>query len=268
MSSRTGSPKSLARRLEEVALRRAERPAVIDGDVVVTFAELWVRSGRAARALRAHGIASGEPIASWSPNTVESIVVQCAALRAGTPAVHLDPDGGLEHAARALAETRVRVLFTRASHEGRQYPAMIKSIRRELPDLEHVVVHGRAARFERVLRGGWVEFLESGDVCADASGNDSDGSWRGPMQSPVAILFSDGRRGARRVELGEADVLAHDVDGECPPRRVATSLHENGSLIRGCLAPLLAGVPIGLPPQPCDAAPLRSASASQAAGRG
>ncbi|NUP32564.1 MAG: AMP-binding protein [Streptomycetaceae bacterium] len=47
----------------------ADRPAVVDGELRFTYAELWQRSTRLAGALAAHGVRPGDRVAVLAPNT-------------------------------------------------------------------------------------------------------------------------------------------------------------------------------------------------------
>jgi hypothetical protein len=129
-----------------------------------SFERLWQDSARAGAALARRG--SPCRIASWSPNAAEAVIAQWGAILAGAQTIHLDPDWDAGQAHAVLRGLSVDWLFARAFHRGRQYPAMIKAVRAECPGLGDVITHGREPRFERALRGGWLDFLDSGDAAA------------------------------------------------------------------------------------------------------
>jgi hypothetical protein len=129
-----------------------------------TFERLWRECAQAASALVRTGIGPASCVASWSPNAAEALIAQWGAILVGSRTVHLDPDWETSQAREALKGVEIDCLFVRAFYEGRQYPAMVKAIRAECPGLGPVVTHGRVPRFERSLRGGWLDFLDTGDA--------------------------------------------------------------------------------------------------------
>lgn len=69
--------------IEEQAARRPDAPAVIYGDERVGYAALLERSRRVAGGFAALGIAEGDRVALWLPNTVAYIVAALALARLG-----------------------------------------------------------------------------------------------------------------------------------------------------------------------------------------
>ncbi|MEV0328091.1 long-chain fatty acid--CoA ligase [Micromonospora echinospora] len=74
---------SLAMVLAESARRHPDTVAVVDGDVRVTYAELWLEARSHAAALRLLGVAAGDPVALLAPNVVDFPRVYYGALAAG-----------------------------------------------------------------------------------------------------------------------------------------------------------------------------------------
>ncbi|MFE0591315.1 long-chain fatty acid--CoA ligase [Micromonospora echinospora] len=74
---------SLAMVLAEAARRHPDTVAVVDGDVRVTYAELWLEARSHAAALRAAGVAAGDTVALLAPNVVDFPRVYYGALAAG-----------------------------------------------------------------------------------------------------------------------------------------------------------------------------------------
>src|SRR5438093_7756597 len=70
-------------RLREVAREVAMKPALIHGDRVVTYAELDAASDRLAGALARRGIASGDRVTLFMPNSIEFVIAFYATLKAG-----------------------------------------------------------------------------------------------------------------------------------------------------------------------------------------
>ncbi|MER5946715.1 long-chain fatty acid--CoA ligase [Streptomyces sp. NPDC001904] len=74
---------SVATVLQESAARHADRIAVVDGDVRVSYRTLWREALRFAARLRAHGIGPGDRVALLLPNTVDFPRAYYAVLAAG-----------------------------------------------------------------------------------------------------------------------------------------------------------------------------------------
>ncbi len=127
-----------------------------------TFERLWQEAAQVASAFAKHRSLPALSIASWSPNAAEVLIIQWGAILTGAQMMHFDPSWDAVQAQAALSNSRVDYLFVRAFHEGKQYPAMIKAMSGRCSTIGTVVTHGREARFERVLRGGWLEFLDLG----------------------------------------------------------------------------------------------------------
>ncbi|MES2938599.1 MAG: AMP-binding protein [Pseudomonadota bacterium] len=153
---------SLGRDLERAFAAYAGRVAVECGERRLSYAELGAMVRSAARGLAARGVAPGEIVASWSPNAVEPLVTHYAAILHSAAVVHMDPEWSAAEAAACLSGACAVGLFVRAFHQGIQYPALVKTVRRECRQLRFVVTHGREPRFESLLPDGWGEFLQSG----------------------------------------------------------------------------------------------------------
>ncbi len=152
-----------SRLLGRTAANDGDRPAVVGADGTGSSCrELWARSEAVSQALLASGVRPGDRIASWSPPVLEAVLLAVAGLRVGAVLVELDPELELERVTETLAAAQAGWIFIRASFQGRQYPAEIKSLRGRLPELREVVTHGRQPRFERALPGGWAAFVETG----------------------------------------------------------------------------------------------------------
>lgn len=77
--------------LREAAEGYGDRPAVIDGDRSITYAELDERSSQVARLLREIGVSRGDRVGLYLDKSVESIVAVYGALKAGAAYVPFDP---------------------------------------------------------------------------------------------------------------------------------------------------------------------------------
>jgi long-chain acyl-CoA synthetase len=85
---------SLASVLQESALRRPDKVAVIEGPPTrrrVTYAELWDTALRRAAALAAHGVQPGDRVALLALNTVDFVTAYYAILARGAVVVPVAP---------------------------------------------------------------------------------------------------------------------------------------------------------------------------------
>jgi long-chain acyl-CoA synthetase len=78
---------SLASILAEAARRRPDKVAVVDGDVRVTYAELWRQARAYAAGLRELGIRPGDTVALLAPNVLDFPRAYYGALAAGAVVV-------------------------------------------------------------------------------------------------------------------------------------------------------------------------------------
>ena len=93
--------------------RLPEKPALLTTDGrVYTFAQFWDAAIAAARALQDRGVAKGDVIAMFAPNSVEYAAVLHGALIAGAVVTPLNPLYRAGEVARQLADTDATLVFT------------------------------------------------------------------------------------------------------------------------------------------------------------
>jgi acyl-coenzyme A synthetase/AMP-(fatty) acid ligase len=121
---------------------------------------------RVAKSMIACDVGIGDRIGCWSPGTEENTAVALAAFRIGVTVVRFAAECDAAAVYPLLQAIRPKLMFVRAFFDGIQYPALLKSMRSRLSEPPGVIVHGREVRFERLLPGGWMAFLEAGDAVA------------------------------------------------------------------------------------------------------
>ncbi|MFE7542179.1 AMP-binding protein, partial [Streptomyces platensis] len=208
-------------RLVRVAARRyGSREAVVEGRTRVTYAELGERVERAAAACIASGVAPGDRVAVWAPNTLDWIVSALGAVAAGAVLVPVNTRFKGTEAAYVLRRTRARLLFITGTFLGTSYLAALRRAAREgtgpgplpgLPRLEKVVVLSDDAPADCTT---WQEFLADGAAVpaetvrarADALRSDA----------PSDIVFTSGTTGRPKgAVITHAQTLrAYDVWSE------------------------------------------------------
>jgi len=194
------------------AVRYPEVEAVAEGRTRVTYAELGARVERAAAACVANGVAPGDRVAIWAPNTLDWIVSSLGAVSAGAVLVPLNTRFKGAEAAYVLSRSRAKLLFVTGTFLGTSYVA---SLRRAcgaeppgadpgpraglppavrpgplpgLPHLEQVVVlsDDAPAGFRT-----WKDFLASGDGVGPARARAAE-----PDPSAASdIIFTSGTTG-------------------------------------------------------------------------
>ncbi|HEV2704609.1 MAG TPA: amino acid adenylation domain-containing protein, partial [Pyrinomonadaceae bacterium] len=105
---------SVAGLFEQQAAQRPHAPAFIAGGEVLTYAELNRRANRLARHLRGLGVGAETVVAVCLERSFEAAVALLAVLKAGGVYCPLDPSYPAERLAYMLADSRARVLVTRA----------------------------------------------------------------------------------------------------------------------------------------------------------
>src|SRR5262249_2187130 len=114
--------------------------AVVTGSQPVTFGELRALVDDAARALLAVGIAPGDRVAVWAPNSLEWIVAALGVTTAGGVLVPVNTRFRGTEAAYVLARSSARVLYTVRGFLDTDYPALLAGAGVALPALEHIVL--------------------------------------------------------------------------------------------------------------------------------
>ena len=175
---------------------RDDRVAIIEENELgqcrtVTFRELLTLTGRCQAALRRAGVASGDRVAGYLPNVLETVVAMLATASLGAVWTATSADFGFQGVFDRFSQIHPKVLVSADgySYNGRRHDCIEKTQRLvdALPGLERwVVVPGTEAR----LPGGataWESFLEAEPVeptFADL-----------PFDHPVYILYTSGTTG-------------------------------------------------------------------------
>jgi len=153
--------RSVARLVRSAGERFAEREALIDGDVRMSFTDLAGAVDRATRATIAAGIAKGDRVSIWAPNSHEWAVAALGAVSAGAVLVPINTRFKGAEAGYVLAKSGARALFTVEGFLGNDYVSMLAG--EDLPALERIVVlRGTAPSGTQ----SWGEFLTAGDPVA------------------------------------------------------------------------------------------------------
>jgi acyl-CoA synthetase (AMP-forming)/AMP-acid ligase II len=131
-------PEALARAAE----RFGDDEALVDGSVRLSFRQLASQVDRMARALVASGVATGDRVALWAPNSAAWVVTSFAVYAVGAVLVPLNTRYRGEEAGHVLRTSRARLLFTVTDLLGTDLVALLSGVRGLDAIAETVVLEG------------------------------------------------------------------------------------------------------------------------------
>jgi acyl-CoA synthetase (AMP-forming)/AMP-acid ligase II len=180
---------TIPRLVRDAAAQHRARAAIVDRDRTLSFAELAAEVKRASRALVAGGIAHGDRVALWAPNSWRWEVAALAIHSVGAVLVPINTRYKGAEAGYVLAKSGARALFTVCDFLGADHAAMIRADGGTLPRLERIVA------FDTPSSGvvAWDAFVEEGARVSDA-----DADARALAVAPddlCDILFTSGTTG-------------------------------------------------------------------------
>ncbi len=110
----------------------------------MTYAELHEEVARVAAALRAMGVTTGDRVAGFMPNMIESVVAMLAAASIGAMWSSTSPDFGIKGVLDRFGQIEPKVLFCANGYHygGKSFDSLerVGGILAELPSIEKVVV--------------------------------------------------------------------------------------------------------------------------------
>jgi cyclohexanecarboxylate-CoA ligase len=128
--------------LDRAARDHPDRTAVIDRDRRVSFSELSDLVERGAGMLATLGVRPGEVVSWQLPNWLEAVIVHYATLRVGAVSNPIVPIYRGRELRYILGEAGSRLLIVPDVFRRFDYRPMAAELRRDLPQLEHVLVVG------------------------------------------------------------------------------------------------------------------------------
>jgi acyl-CoA synthetase (AMP-forming)/AMP-acid ligase II len=154
--------------LADAARRYGAAEALVDGDLRLGFTALDNRVNQAAHAFLAAGLAKGDRVAIWAPNTWQWVVAALGAQRVGGVLVPLNTRFQADEARYILRRSAAKILCVVGEFLGRNYPATLRMAAGEptadrpyagLPALTEVVVLGSGLRHGML---SWDSFVAAG----------------------------------------------------------------------------------------------------------
>jgi HIP---CoA ligase len=157
--SRASGWTSIASMIADTAARFGDRPAMIDGDTRLSYAELVEQSRRFGAGLVASGIEPGDRVAIWAFNCVEWVIAVLGVFQAGAVLVPVNTRFKGGEGADILSRSGARALITVTDFLGTDYLALLASSEVDLDALATVVVaHGPVPD----QATSWTDFLGAG----------------------------------------------------------------------------------------------------------
>ncbi|HVY11607.1 MAG TPA: FadD3 family acyl-CoA ligase [Mycobacteriales bacterium] len=181
-------PQTIPDLLEATASRFGDAPAVIDGGLTLSYADLLAESRTFAAALVARGVRAGERASIWMPNSWRWIVAVLGIWQAGGVLVPVNTRFKGTEASDILGRAGVRLLVTVSDFLDTDYVAMLEGA--PLPELADIVIARGPVTGRSVP---WDDFLAlaTPDSVVDAANRRKDLT----PDNPSDILFTSGTTG-------------------------------------------------------------------------
>ena len=186
-------PAHLPALLRQSAQQHGSRPAIVDGDITLTYADLLQRSEQVARSLIALNVQAGDRVALWAPNVYEWIVAACGVHAAGAILVPLNTRMKGAEAADILERSGAKLLFCIGDFLQQHYPALLRDCRPAT--LAHVVVLRGQPRADVALPGdhAWENFLALGQAVPVQQVHEREAALH--ADSTADLMFTSGTTG-------------------------------------------------------------------------
>jgi len=112
--------------------------------VNITYAELYHQVARLAKSLRKLGIKTGDRVAAFMPNMMETVIAMLASTSIGAIWSSCSPDFGIKGALDRFGQTEPKILFTADGYfyNGKTFDSLerVAGMLTELPSIQKVVV--------------------------------------------------------------------------------------------------------------------------------
>jgi acetoacetyl-CoA synthetase len=185
----------------------------VHDSVKITYAELYDRVARLAKSLREMGVTTGDRVAGFMPNMMETVIAMLAATSIGAAWSSCSPDFGIRGVLDRFGQIEPKVLFTANgySYNGRPFDSLgrIADILKQLPTIQKVVVVPYTERESDI--SGVPRAVHYEDFASNESGLEI-AFEQVPFGHPLYIMYSSGTTGLPKCMVQCAGgILLHQM---------------------------------------------------------
>ncbi|GAA4487974.1 AMP-binding protein [Microbacterium panaciterrae] len=253
VSNATTVPALLAEKAEQLAAH----PAIVDGKVTISYADLHARVRAVARGYLAQGIVPGDRLGLWAPNRYEFILAMLGAQYIGIAVVPLNTRYTDHEAAEILARSRATGLVLADGFLGKSYSGSLRTAAADhgsdgtvLPGLPHLRTLITLDDDVQAPVISWAAFLADGALVDDQRVTEAAAAVS--QDDVMDVLFTSGTTGvpkgvltAHRQTLAVARAWALGADLVAEDRYAVVNPFFHGFGYKaGMIASLLAGATI------------------------
>ncbi|MBM3486737.1 MAG: acyl--CoA ligase [Alphaproteobacteria bacterium] len=211
--------------LRQAAARHPAKPALIQGEAVLSYAALDGLANRIARAFAAAGLTKGDRVAVLSRNRPEYVALLFGAARSGTVLTALSPLAAPAELAHILTATRARCLAYEA-----EFDAVASELRTRVPSVErHIILDAPAVGSDAIAFARFIDPMDETPPALAVAATD-----------PLAMTFTGGTTGfpkgavvshRARVASAMTTALEHELTAADVVGIVTPLYHAIGLLI-------------------------------------
>lgn len=191
--------------LTDAATESPDRTAVVGYDAEgkngeMTYAELDVRAHHVASALDSLGVGAGDGVVVMLPNWVEYAALVFGIIEAGGTYSGIPVAYGPQQVEKVVRRSRAKVMFIPRSFRRTEHLEMLRDLRADLPDLQHIIVLDDDPSGLRQGEHLWSDFEatpsrnldlpDPGRVCYLGFTSGTTGEPKGAMHSHESLLYS------------------------------------------------------------------------------
>ncbi len=162
----------------------------------ITYAELYNQVAKLAKSLRQAGVKSGDRVAGFVPNMIETVIAMLAATSIGAIWSSCSPDFGIKGVLDRFGQIEPKILFTANgySYNGKGFSSLekISEILGSLPTIEKVIVIPYTK--ERADISGIKNGIHLQDFMSSEEGLEIEFEQL-PFDHPLYIMYSSGTTG-------------------------------------------------------------------------
>ncbi len=189
------------------------RGEVMDDSVQITYAELYEKVARLAKAMRDEGVTAGDRVVGFMPNMPETIIAMLAAASIGAIWSSCSPDFGIKGAFDRFGQIEPKLLFTANgySYNGKRFDSIekVKGIFNHLSSQPKIVVvpyTDTDPDLSNVPNSVHLNDFVSEESCIEIEFEQL------PFDHPLYIMYSSGTTGLPKCMVQSAGgILIHHI---------------------------------------------------------